>query len=123
MAVALCRTPRVALASLLFVIAGGVARASAAERFVSPLGHDTANDCLSSTSPCRTIQQAVSQAASADTVNAAKGRYVGPVYMYGSPSLTLASRGGWSTDFSARDVTGNKTVVTIGTGAADGRVF
>jgi len=55
----------------LVVGAGG--HAQAADRFVSTAGSDTANDCLSSVSPCRTVGEGLTQAASGDTVKVAGG--------------------------------------------------
>jgi len=48
-----------------------VGNAQAADRFVSTTGSDTANDCLTSASPCRTVGYGLTQAASGDTVKAA----------------------------------------------------
>src|SRR5690242_9179514 len=45
-----------------------VGNARAADRFVSTTGSDTANDCLSSLSPCHTVGYALTQAASGDMV-------------------------------------------------------
>jgi hypothetical protein len=96
------------------LVVGSAARAGAVDRFVAPTGSDTSNDCLSSASPCLTIQRAVSQAASGDTLEIAKGRYRGPVPIGGPPSITLTLQGGWSADFGARDVEANKTAVKGG---------
>lgn len=96
------------------MILGSSRMAQAANRFVAPKGTDTANDCLTSASPCRTIQRAVSDAASGDTIEIAKGHYAGPVTIFPSTGITLALSGGWSTDFGTRDVEHNKTAVKAG---------
>jgi hypothetical protein len=90
---------------------GSLGTAFAVDRFVSPTGSDTANDCLSSAGPCRTIQRAVSQAASGDTLELARGSYAGLVTIDAPPSVTLTMLGGWSTDFATRDPQHNKTRV------------
>lgn len=48
-------------------------------RYVSPVGTDGVNTCLSSGSPCATIQHAVNQACSGDTIAVAEGTYTGDV--------------------------------------------
>lgn len=88
-----------------------VTSSPAAVRFVSPTGSDAANDCLGSVAPCRTLGYAVGQSASGDTVDLAKGRYTGPVTIGGAPGITLTLEGGWSGDFTTRDVERNPSVV------------
>jgi nitrous oxidase accessory protein NosD len=51
--------------------------AHAADRYVSIAGANVANDCLSSITPCRTIQYAVNQSDPGDTVNVASGTFAG----------------------------------------------
>ena len=92
----------------------GSRMAHAADRFVAPTGTDTANDCLATASPCRTIQSAANAAASGDTIKIAKGHYAGPVTISPSTAIVLALSGGWSTDFAARDVEHDKTAVRAG---------
>src|SRR5262249_10082377 len=67
------RIPRAVV--MLPVLLGAMGAAQAADRFVSTVGSDTANDCLTSTSPCRTVGYALTQAASGDTVKVAGGTY------------------------------------------------
>jgi len=85
---------------VLMVWASGHARA--ADRFVSTTGSDTANDCLVSTAPCSTIGHAITQAGSGDTVKVAGGQYFESLTVNYSTMLIFS--GGWSTDFSARDL-------------------
>jgi predicted outer membrane repeat protein len=96
------------------LVVGSAATGGAVDRFVAPSGSDTSNDCLSSATPCRTIQQAVSQAAGGDTIEIAKGQYRGPVRI-GATSTTLTLLGGWAVDFGMRDVQANTTFVKGGT--------
>src|SRR3984893_18401101 len=48
---------------------------AATNRFVAVGGNDTSNDCSNAGSPCATIQHAVDQSASGDTINVAAGTY------------------------------------------------
>ena len=45
------------------------------DRYVAGVGNDTLNNCLVSSNPCRTIDHAVDQAVSGDTVKVAEGNY------------------------------------------------
>ena len=76
-------------------------------RYVSPTGND-GGDCTSATSPCRTVQHAVDQAASGDEIRIATGSYTDihvrnsiAQIVYISKTVTL--RGGYSADFGAWD--------------------
>jgi hypothetical protein len=51
------------------------ASASGANRFVSPSGSDTANNCVDSAHPCKTINQAYQMAGAGETVELAAGDY------------------------------------------------
>src|SRR5215470_9326277 len=78
-----------------------VGDAQAVDRFVSTAGSDSANDCLSSASPCGTVGYALTQAASGDTVKIAGGGYREHLTVSDPTTLTLS--GGWSNDFSVQD--------------------
>src|SRR5262249_37344478 len=90
-------------AGVLSVLVVGATGAQAADRFVSTGGSDTANDCLSSGNPCRTVGYALTQAASGDTVKVAEGTYQENFRVDYPTSLTLS--GGWSREFTGRDPT------------------
>src|SRR5262249_18696039 len=99
-------------AGVLSVLIVGSMGAQAADRYVSTAGSDTANDCLSSATPCRTVGYALTQAASGDTVKVAEGTYQENFRVDYPTSLTLS--GGWSREFTGRDPT---TMVTVLNGA------
>ena len=90
-----------------------VGNARAADRFVSTTGSDTANDCLSSLSPCHTVGYALAQAASGDTVKVAGGNYLENLSI--TTATTLILSGGWAGDFSVQDPTATPTVLTAAT--------
>jgi hypothetical protein len=90
-----------AVSLILALACGGMRPAQAADRFVSPVGSDAANDCLSSVSPCRTVGYGLTQAASGDVLKIAVGMYVENVTVSSPTTLTLS--GGWANDFSAQD--------------------
>jgi hypothetical protein len=94
------RSRQLAVAAL-FAFLGLTYNAQAADRLVSTLGSDSANDCLTSTSPCRTVGYALSQAGSGDTVKVAAGLYLENLSV--STPMTLALSGGWSADFTTQD--------------------
>ena len=95
------------LAIVVATVCSGAAQA--ADRFVSVLGDDTANDCLSSVAPCRTIEHAETQAASGDVVKVARGRYDGFVTVGFGVAQTLTFSGSWEPDFSSRDAAARST--------------
>src|SRR5258705_4849494 len=84
---------------MIALVVGATGQAQAADRFVSTAGSDTANDCLSSVSPCRTVGYALSQAASGDAVKVAGGSYRENVAVNTATTLTVS--GGWASDFSS----------------------
>jgi len=67
------RMPRAVV--MLAVLLGATGAAQAADRFVSMVGSDAGNDCLSIASPCRTLAYALAHVASGDTLKVARGRY------------------------------------------------
>ena len=98
------------LASMLVLVTIGAAtEVKAAGRLVSTRGNDATNDCLSSTSPCRTIVHAMSQGASGDVIEVAKGTYDERIVVLAS--IDLALRGGWKLDFTTRDPAKNRTKI------------
>jgi hypothetical protein len=96
------------VAFMLLMLTLGMGRARAADRFVSPAGADAANDCSSSTSPCRSVAHALGQAVGGDTVKLAGGDFEGAAIV---ASTNLVISGGWSSDFAAQDIAANETVV------------
>ena len=64
---------KVMMSAALGTLLGG--SALAAERYVSPGGNDTANDCTVSSSPCKTVGAAVAQSLADDTIHLAAGIY------------------------------------------------
>jgi hypothetical protein len=73
----------------------------AADRFVSTMGSDTANNCLSSASPCLTIGHALTQVTSGDVVKLTRGSYDEDVLI--NASLTVTLSGSWEPDFSSSE--------------------
>src|SRR5215467_3281551 len=100
---------RSVLWAVVIIIALVAVEARAADRFVSTVGSDTANDCLTSTSPCRTVGYALTQAASGDTVKVAGGSYRENLTVNSATTLTLS--GGWAGDFTAQDPVAMPTVL------------
>src|SRR5437667_3076524 len=98
---------RLLLAGLGTALATGPVQAT--DRFVSVAGNDTTNDCGTSSSPCRTIGNALSQAVSGDTIKIASGRYRETVLIDSSTTLTFS--GGWTADFSTLDPSTNVSVL------------
>src|SRR5262249_16106243 len=96
------RFPRLGL-----LLVCGIGTAHAADRFVSTTGSDSANDCLTSASPCLTLTHAVAQAASGDIVKIAGGTYAGTLSFSASVTLTLSA--GWTATFGLRDPVANLT--------------
>jgi hypothetical protein len=74
----------------LFVTAAP-AMAAGTTRYVATTGTDTDNDCTDQTNPCQTIQYAVNQADSGDTVSIGSGTYDESVQI--RTSLTLEGAG------------------------------
>jgi predicted outer membrane repeat protein len=88
------------LAALVTVGAGNRPARAATNRFVATGGSDTNNDCSNQGSPCATIQHAVTQAASGDTINVAAGTYHENVTFFGMTlgmPLTIQGAGAGST--------------------------
>lgn len=86
--------------------------AAAADRYVAPLGADTANDCSGPATPCRSINHAIGQAASGDTINLAAGSYrEGVRIQVEDAALALTFLGGWNAGFTTRDPTGTPSVI------------
>lgn len=79
------------------------------DRFVSPAGTDSGNDCLVSATPCMTIAYALTQAALGDTIKVAAGTYDDSSTVTVASSVTLS--GGWAADFASRDPAANVTTI------------
>jgi hypothetical protein len=69
------------------------ASAGAATRFVALSGVDTANSCLSSATPCATIQHAVDVAGSGDTILVTAGVYNQRIRIENRTGLTIEAGG------------------------------
>lgn len=89
------------------------------------IGNDSANDCLNPAAPCRTIQRAVNQAGSGDTLYVASGTYTYPgsdnpceQYLDGARSVVciinnqLTLNGGYASgDWTNPDPAANPTII------------
>ncbi|HUF00712.1 MAG TPA: hypothetical protein VMN99_15765, partial [Anaerolineales bacterium] len=69
--------------------------------YVSPSGDDS-NDCLSPSTPCATINSAISRASSGDIVNVAEGAYTGPGSEVVRIDKNISLSGGWDSAFSTQ---------------------
>ncbi|MCP4200696.1 MAG: hypothetical protein GY769_02025, partial [bacterium] len=93
------------------------------ERWVRPGGSDVGNSCSDSAVPCGTIQHAIDEAISAGghyktVVHLTTGTYLETVSITDPPSPVIL-QGGWSSDFTTRQVSGFDTVIDAnGLGAA-----
>jgi predicted outer membrane repeat protein len=84
------------------------APAIGAVRYVAPHGID-GTDCTNPSMPCRTVGHALAQVG-VDVINIAEGTYEESLAVAASATKTLA--GGWSADFSTRDVSKLDTILT-----------
>ncbi|MCB0163799.1 MAG: right-handed parallel beta-helix repeat-containing protein [Anaerolineae bacterium] len=83
-----------------------IANGTIGDRYVSLTGNNTNNNCTVSTSPCRTINYAVGQAAAGDAVRVAQGTYVipsgininDPIELYGGYDNAFSSQSGAPAD-------------------------
>jgi hypothetical protein len=91
-------------------------------RYVSVIGTDNANDCSVSTNPCRTIQYAIGAAQDSDEIRVAAGIYTGTMVTQLDPDVVTATviisknisalLGGYSYDFTSRDIDNNQTIIS-----------
>ena len=81
-------------------VVGATGQAQAADRFVSTAGSDTANDCLTGASPCRTVAHGLARGEWGHTEGAG-GRFRENPTVTDPTTLTLS--GGWAEGFSVRD--------------------
>ena len=89
--------------------------------YISMLGQDEANDCQSSTSPCRSITHAMQVAQAGDYLHVASGTYTDTMYdpdiaMGVTATLIITKEissllGGYSNDFATRDIEANETIL------------
>ncbi len=99
-------------------------------RYVSTNGTDTANDCVNSAAPCRTVQRAIQIAQDSDEIRVATGIYTGTMTAYvpywsdyATATVVITKGitsllGGYSIDFSARDP--NSYITTLDAAASPG---
>lgn len=85
------------------LVAGTPAMAAGSTRYVATSGDDTENDCTDLNNPCLTIEYAVSQANSGDTISIGSGTYAESVHI--RESLTLVGAGTSGT--GATSITGD----------------
>src|SRR6185503_5030572 len=69
--------------------------------FVSTTGDDS-NDCLSSTTPCATINGAIGKASAGDTINVATGTYTGTGTEVVLINKSITLLGGWDEAFTTQ---------------------
>src|SRR2546427_12550061 len=81
-------------------VVGATGQAQTADRFVSTAGSDTANDCLTGASPCRTVAHGLARGEWGHTEGAG-GRFRENPTVSNPTTLTLS--GGWAEGFSVRD--------------------
>ncbi len=84
-----------------------LSHAACGTRYVATTGSDAGNDCLASSSPCRTIKYAVSQACPGDTVSVAAGTYVESGQIVISSDVTIGGAGAGATTIQTDSDTGN----------------
>src|SRR5690554_4995030 len=89
------------LSIFLVALASIPGEALAIDRFVSPRGTDTANDCSSSAAPCRTLAHALGQAGAGDVVKLAIGTHRTNALVDLPATLTVS--GGWTSGFTKQD--------------------
>ncbi len=91
-------------------------------RFVSKFGSDIENECQDSRTPCLTIKRALEVALTGDYIHVAGGVYTDTMY---DPNLAMGITatviitkdfssvlGGYSADFSTREITANETILS-----------
>lgn len=83
---------------------------SAGFRFVASSGSDENNACLSSSTPCRTVQHAIDQAVAFDEIRVASGFYTNNGTVV-SLTKTLSLLGGWNDLFAVQDPASYPTVL------------
>ena len=94
--------------------------AGAADRYVTTSGSDAANDCTVAGSPCGSIDHAINESDSGDTIKVAMGTYYENIDISDSGLNPLTIQGGWNTSFTAQN---NDPSVTVVDGGQTGRVF
>ncbi|HYC55983.1 MAG TPA: choice-of-anchor Q domain-containing protein [Candidatus Binatia bacterium] len=92
---------RIALAAA-FVLAAQSAFAGGNTAFVSTLGTDQSNDCLSSSNPCATISHAAAGSPSTDTIRIASGTYQGDSTVLLDPG-NISILGSYDQTFTTQD--------------------
>jgi parallel beta-helix repeat protein len=95
---------------------------SPAVLYISTQGTDVGNDCQNSLSPCQTIRRAIQVAKAGDYIHVAGGTYTDSMYdpdiAMGVTATVIITKdissllGGYSQDFSTRDIDVNKTILS-----------
>jgi parallel beta-helix repeat protein len=119
----------VILSTILITLASVQARPAAIEPgqthpvvlYVSTHGIDSGNTCQDSSQPCQTIPRALQVAAPGDYIHVAGGTYTGSMYdpdsALGVTATVIVTKsissllGGYSADFSERDVSAYRTIL------------
>ena len=110
---------KIVVSLICFVLLILPASAGAVDRYVTTAGSDESNDCSSPSSPCATIDHAIDEATSGDTVKVARGTYNENIRI-STPINPLIVQGGWTSDFTSRSDDPSLTVIN---GSGTERVF
>lgn len=90
--------------------------------YVSTIGNDVGNDCQFINTPCQTVQHAIQVAQTGDWIHVSGGIYTGTMQdstlAMGVSATVIITKdissllGGYSADFSTRDIEANETVLS-----------
>lgn len=92
-------------------------------RYVSWQGKDTGNDCTTAHQPCNSIPHTIQETDVGDYIHVAGGTYTDSTYddklTFGVTATVIITRqissllGGYSPDFSTRDIEAYETILTV----------